>query len=173
MPTHPSSLTQEALIGGLERLINKKSFEEISISKLTQIAGISRTTFYRNYHNIVDVLNYQIKLLLEEFNSSIKYEGDNYSYIFQVITFFDQYRGFIRLLLKANRQDLLLQKVAGVMEQLVAYNPHLDNFSKVKLYYFIEYHTTGLMSVILDWIKNEEPETTEELAAFLTENINS
>lgn len=107
-------------------------------------------TFYRHYHNVIDVLSMQVTSLLNEFTANIKYTGDNYDYIVRTIKFFDNHRKFIKILLRTDRQDLLLRKVTGVMKELTTYNPHLNNLSPRELYYFVEYHTIGLMSVIID-----------------------
>lgn len=168
--SHPSQITQEVLIGSIERLITKKPFDEISVSELTKVAGISRMTFYRNYRNIIQVLSYQIDLLLAEFSTTVPYTGNDYQYIKQVITFFHAHRDFIKILLSANQQNLLLQEVATILKQLATRNQYLDAFSKKEAYYFVEYHTTGLMSVVIDWIQNDEPEPIDELARFLTAN---
>lgn len=50
------SFTKEILFMALCKLIEQKSFDQISIKELSQEAGISRTTFYRNYHDIEDIL---------------------------------------------------------------------------------------------------------------------
>lgn len=169
--TSPSPTIQQALIGAIDRLVRSKPFDEISVSELTKVAGVSRMTFYRHYHTVRDVLSTQVGCLLEEFTSGIHYTGDNYGYIIQTIYFFHHHRQFIKLLLAANRQDLLLRQVTVVMRELTTYNPYLVNFSKREIDYFVEYHTTGLMKVIIDWIQNGEPDTAENLANFLNQNI--
>lgn len=169
--SNPSPFIRQALIGAIEQLVRNKPFDQISVSELTRVAGVSRMTFYRHYHNVIDVLSIEVAFLLAEFSSTIKYTGDNYGYIVQTIHFFDHHRKFIKILLRAGRQDLLLRKVAVVMKGLTAYNPHLDGFSTREIYYFVEYHTTGLMSVIIDWIQNDEPDSVAELANFLNQNI--
>lgn len=50
------TFTKEVLFMALRRLLEEKSFDDISIKELTDTAGVSRTTFYRNYHSIEDVL---------------------------------------------------------------------------------------------------------------------
>lgn len=50
------SFTKETLFIALCRMIEKKPFDQITIKELTDAAGVSRTTFYRNYNDIEDVL---------------------------------------------------------------------------------------------------------------------
>lgn len=42
--------------------------------------------------------------------------------------------------------------------------------SDLEAQYYVTYHTTGLLSVILDWINNGQPESPEALARFLNDN---
>lgn len=48
--------TKEVLFMDLCKLVEEKPFDEITIQELTSTAGVSRTTFYRNYHSLEDVL---------------------------------------------------------------------------------------------------------------------
>ena len=48
--------TKEVLFLALCRLMAVKSIDEITIKELAQEAGVSRTTFYRNYKDIEDIL---------------------------------------------------------------------------------------------------------------------
>ncbi len=51
-----NTFAKECMLLALKRLLNEKSIEDITISELVEMAGISRTTFYRNYHSITDIL---------------------------------------------------------------------------------------------------------------------
>lgn len=53
---HKNTFSKECMLLALKRLLKEKSIEDITISELVDIAGISRTTFYRNYHSITDIL---------------------------------------------------------------------------------------------------------------------
>lgn len=48
--------TKEVLFMALRNLLEEKPFDTITIKELTEKAGVSRTTFYRNYHSPEDVL---------------------------------------------------------------------------------------------------------------------
>ena len=51
-----NTFAKECMLLALKRLLHEKSIEDITISELVEMAGISRTTFYRNYHSITDIL---------------------------------------------------------------------------------------------------------------------
>lgn len=50
------SRTKEMLKDSLVVLMKKKSINEITVQDLTDTAGLSRSTFYRNYNDINDFL---------------------------------------------------------------------------------------------------------------------
>ncbi len=49
-------ITRECLQSALIHLMGKKDFERITVSELVQRAGVSRTSFYRNYSAKEDIL---------------------------------------------------------------------------------------------------------------------
>lgn len=164
-----SKMTQESLLGAVDRLLREKSFEDISVSELTKVAGISRMTFYRHYRNIIDVLNDQVTVVLHEFQETVQYQN-NSQYIVQMVRFFQRHSEFVKLLLKAHQEELLRQNIASVMGQLSSGKELLKDFTEQEVHYYIDYHTAGLMNVIIDWISHDQPESPERLAAFLTMN---
>ena len=50
------AFTKEVLFMSLRKLLEEQSFDSITIKELCNTAGVSRTTFYRNYSTIEDVL---------------------------------------------------------------------------------------------------------------------
>lgn len=164
-----SQVTQESLLGALDRLLKKKAIEEISVSELTKVAGISRMTFYRHYRNIIDVLSIQVEEILLEFKKTIVYQN-NYQYILQMVEFFQKHSDFVKLLLRAHQQELLRSNIATVMGELSGGKELMKQLTDQEVQYYIGYHTAGLMTVILAWIQHDQPETPQELAAFLDKN---
>lgn len=49
-------LTKDSILGALLIIMDKKEFKKISISEVSQKAGVSRMAFYRNYEILEDVL---------------------------------------------------------------------------------------------------------------------
>ncbi|PWG00453.1 TetR/AcrR family transcriptional regulator [Levilactobacillus bambusae] len=167
--TKRTELTQESLLGAIERLLQEKSLDDITVSELTRVAGISRMTFYRSYRNLVEVLEVEVKRLLVEFQQTIEYQ-DNYHYILQMVMFFQRHSPFIKVLIRANQLDLLRVNIYQVMNELSHGKPILTGLSEREVKYYVEYHTAGLMNVIIDWISHDQPESPEALARFLDRN---
>lgn len=167
-----ATVIQESLIGALDKLLKNKSLEDISVSELTKVAGISRMTFYRHYRNLIDILVTQVTETLSEFKQIMVYH-DNAQYILEMVKFFRDHSDFVKLLLRAKQEELLRQKISDVMGDLSAAlgKEILKNLTDQELHYYISYHTAGLANVIIDWISHDQPESPERLAAFLTLNV--
>lgn len=54
--TNKKTFARECLTDALKILLREKRIEDISVSELVRTAGCSRTTFYRNYTAITDIL---------------------------------------------------------------------------------------------------------------------
>lgn len=163
--------TQEYLLGAIERLVAKKSFADISVSELTKVAGISRMTFYRHYQNITDILTVEIEKLVAELNTQVNLQTtEQYDTILLIVRFLSEHADFIKLLLRANQQNILGKHIAEVMAVMSANKQQLADFSAREIEYYVKYHATGLTSVIVDWIARNQPEAPEELAKFLDKN---
>ena len=49
-------LTKECIVTALLRLMDTKNYSDISITEITNLAGVSRMAYYRNYKNKDEIL---------------------------------------------------------------------------------------------------------------------
>lgn len=56
----------ELICGGLKRCLKEKSFESVTISDIQRVSGVSRSTFYRNFDRMEDVLALMCDRVFEE-----------------------------------------------------------------------------------------------------------
>ena len=84
-------ITRECLRVAMIRLMDKKEFEKISITEITELAGVSRTSFYRNYDSkeaLVQDICEQVFSMLKEAVNSEAYQHDRktwYTTFFQTV----------------------------------------------------------------------------------------
>lgn len=69
-----NQITRECLFEALLILMNKKPFDKITVSELVKRAGVSRTTFYRNYSSIEQIITEPLLVIIETLRSSITEE---------------------------------------------------------------------------------------------------
>lgn len=53
------------------RLLNRKSFQQISVTELCEEAAIGRKTFYRNFEKREDVIDFQLDRMCEEYRQGM------------------------------------------------------------------------------------------------------
>ena len=51
----------------LFKLLETKDIKEIKITEIVILSNVSRTTFYNNFKNVNDILNYKFDLIIKDF----------------------------------------------------------------------------------------------------------
>lgn len=59
------------ITNALTDLMKEKNYEDISISEITSRAGVSRISYYRNYHCKEDILTDNLAILMSRFQESL------------------------------------------------------------------------------------------------------
>lgn len=62
-----NQLARECIVTALIQLTEQKPFSAITVSELTQRAGVSRMTYYRNYTSKEDVFQKYMDEIVEEY----------------------------------------------------------------------------------------------------------
>ena len=55
-PNEINILTKECILTALLRLMDEKNYNDITITDITNLAGVSRMAYYRNYKSKEDIL---------------------------------------------------------------------------------------------------------------------
>lgn len=168
-----SKVSAELIWDGLLKCLENKSFDNITISDLYKTTGVARTTFYRCFDNISDILFwkcdkcfyetlncYDFSKKLNEFNLAehyFKYWVNN-SYI-------------LELLIKINRQDIIYSSHFKNAEFLKEKYGELESINSKYGKYFIAIRTGITISILTTWIKNGKKETINELLEIIKEEL--
>ena len=69
-------------------LLQEKLINEISVSEIIQKSLVARSTFYRNFSSVLDVLSYHLKnILKEEFGENYKFVGNYRDFLLDLMQF--------------------------------------------------------------------------------------
>lgn len=155
------SFSKSCLFDALIRLLEEKELYEINVLELTETAGVSRSTFYRNYRQISDII---VEFLGEQpMGRPIDMEPGEYTLEELVEGYYDYFlanKHFFEVLHKRNLMHYFLdtaeQTFSGPFRPLI----ELYGFrTKYQLSGFI-----GMMyKVTCDWIAGGMKETKEEM----------
>lgn len=169
---NPSAILSKQLVtAALIELMQKKQFNEITISEISLKAGVVRRTFYRNFDSKEDVLSYYMETLIEEYKNRLMINKE--------LTLEMSVRILFKLCYE-NKECFLAFKRNGLLGRLldkwnttlpVLHNLVLDrlqNFPITKneqtLSYLLTFNVGGVFNMIIKWINDGMDLTPDELA---------
>ena len=168
---------KEAIEMAMIKLLKKKDINKITVTELTELAGVGRSSFYRNFESFEDVaVSYVNRMYGEYFkNNPVNpdaYKKSNFSYFLK-----ERYR-FVK-----NNGDIFL----AFHKNGLLYNALLKMDPEIKTQYLVadihesRYFSAMIMGfsagVIEEWVAGGMKEAPEELAeitkACLMGTVNS
>lgn len=109
--------TNKALRSAFREMAKTTSYQDITVKKLTEKAGINRKTFYLHYDSIDDFLNTFVEELSEQLLDIItaqpfdRYRLETGEMFDPLFDFFDQSREFFTFILMSDEYSFLSRKV--------------------------------------------------------------
>ena len=157
-----NKIVVESIILALIQLMEKKDFDDISITELTKRAGVGRVTFYRNFIDKKDVLRHYLNDIQYEFMVSrkqLRHESNFTEYISDLFTHLLNHKELAILLLKANMFYLVKEQFDYVFD-------HLKTTSEEEAALF--FLSGGLYNAFYYWASNNFEESPEKIAKQIT-----
>ena len=165
--------TRSWIFQALMVLMDEKPYEKITISDITEKAGIARQTFYRNYDEKDDVVFEHISKIMRadllniETNWNVKKQSEivlvfNHNYMVK------HRKELKKLMSTAGIENRVLREVQEYPLSLI--KPYKDRLTKdeyAMCRYKICYQITGALRVFLDWFLNDMPLPVDAFAAML------
>ena len=165
--------SSELIYKGLLECIKKKPFDQITVSDLQKVSGVARTTFYRAFDNISDVLYWKCDTCFYEVLGSyhpklFRGELDLARHYFQ---YWANHSDILELLIQINRQDIIYachMKNADILQQ------RFGNLPRINMKhgnYFIAIRTGFTISILTVWLKGGKKESADELVQIIEEQL--
>lgn len=163
--------TKKKLTNTLLALIKEKKLKDITVLELCKEANINRTTFYKYYKDVDDlVLKIEESLLLdlEKHISDIK---RNYliSFTGKIIETIASHKEIYTKLLSDNGDHTFLNRILSLV-----YEPSIAEWTKLlrkaskedieKIYSFI---VDGTIGIVTEWIRNDCKDEPSTIAIFI------
>ena len=158
---------KRVLASTLKEMAEKKSLSKITINDLTQACDVSRQTFYNNFKDIYELVEWiYLKEVVTPIERGKIYDKwqDALTSIFQYISenhvfVLNTYRSFGKgFLEKVLRQEIELFLSNQVFKKIKVTK---EEAKQVEFSY--SFYTYALVGVGLDWIEKQMPESVEEL----------
>ena len=116
-----AKIVTESITIALIQLMEKKDFNDISITELTKRAGVGRVSFYRNFENKEDVLRKYLNDIQYEFmisREANRHDSNFTEYITDLFTHLYNYKELAQLLLKSDMFYLVKEQFDFVFSNL-------------------------------------------------------
>lgn len=167
-----SKTSANLIYNALEECLKKKPFDKITITDIQNTSTVGRSTFYRNFDSLIDVLKWKSDESFEDlFQSFIqKVEKDENV---QLIPYFFEYwfhnSDILELLLSIHHQDIIYNSFLSKSEMITNYYKETIDFPQDHFDYFIAIRIGIFISILMTWIKNGKKETPKEITNILLE----
>lgn len=171
----------------LIQILDKKEFEDITVKEICQMASVNRSTFYLHYENTYDLLNETINNLYKDFFSRydkslninrLNEKANNElflikpEYLKPYLTFVFENRKIFKLMYFKN--DVFNGEVMYKEWFNKIFSPILSKFNvndEEEQTYIMIFHLQGLISLIMEWVKNDCKMKIDELIIIIEKCI--
>ena len=154
----------ELICTGLKQCLREKSFENITISDIQRISGVSRSTFYRNFDRIEDVLALMCDRVFEEAFAA------GYANISEAVfrTWF-RHADMIETIVGIDRGDMLY---ASLRRCAAGLRGGLPGFGDAALFdYLVSIIASSMMGIMVTWVERGRRESEEELKNMILQSF--
>lgn len=141
--------SQRSIYKGLRRILLVKNLNDITVQDVSEECGISRSTFYRNFNNVVDVLDVMFDWFYNRYLNQRVEETNQLLFFFQ---YWVKHRDLVHII--SHQNESLIKNCIKRHETLDNNNPYL-----------IDLKCAILTSLLSRWSesKKETPEEMEKL----------
>ena len=157
-----NEICRECIQTALIRLMKVKELKDITITELTKTAGVSRTTYYRNYYDKEDVLQDLFTGLMMEISKEILAAETVYDTAFAVFHGIQKNADVYLLLMKADYAEPMLREVTRIAS---ADTPEDEPLEQMR----IAFLTGALFNMVRVWMDAGMEQTPEDMAGMYME----
>lgn len=158
-----NQMARDRIVSAMMQLIREKPISEVTVQELTELADVSRMTFYRNYSSKEDVFIshiHDILMLYQEDDTLKDQEGHFYDRkrIRHGFSYFYQYKDFVNALICCGLSDIFLQKLTEF-----ALDKWLSDIEDIMERYRLVSFVGIMFNSYLTWIQSSQSLTLDDL----------
>lgn len=166
--------TKKNLRNSLFALLEKKSINQITVTELTTLADVNRSTFYLYYNDIFDMMEKIQQEIYAVFLDTVVHFQSDFSDIESFVTYCTRFLEFCkenyqvcRFITRNDCNNHLAEKikiaVRCVIPDSAGFFPENDPRN-----YLTTFALSGILATILEWMNNGMKIPTEDMARFLS-----
>lgn len=170
-----STSAKDIFYASLLELSSKKLLEKISVKDIVENTNLSRQTFYRHFKDKYDLINWSLKVILDQLADEIQTEGSShYQVLNKLLNTIKNRKEFFIDAFRMDGQNALID-FFHQYSTMNGISNYISQVSDTKLrdeinfaYSFFSY---GVVYSIHDWARTGMKEPPEYLAHLIMENI--
>ncbi len=163
----------ELIYDGLLQCLAHKPFDHITVTDVQRASGVARTTIYRCFDNLSDILYWRCDLCFRE---ALRFgepndAPDEWQLIQSFFSYWTEHSDILKLLIDINRQDIIYachMKNAQALERVYGTLPGLDGTTRR---YFMALRTGVTVSMLKAWLDGGRRESAQELIDILRHQL--
>lgn len=160
-------LARECMVTALIQLLKEKPLSAITVSELTERAGVSRMTYYRNYKSKEDIFSSYLEDILEgyreesrrEYPGGIYYDMEHMVHCFQYCA---KHMEFLDGLFRSGYGHFFIKAISDYVVETWM-NPEDDDCQFYRMMAFVG----SLYNLFLSWYYRGAEEPPEKLAEVM------
>ncbi|TSB47445.1 TetR/AcrR family transcriptional regulator [Alkalicoccobacillus porphyridii] len=166
--------SQRAIEASLIKLMNQKSFEDITIHEIAEEADVSRGTIYLNYedkyHILHKCMDAELNKLIESCtpNQSSLHEAGQQALLLQTLEYIKSNSDIFIMLLETKGVETFREKLLTLLKENMFIEVKLEGINQgMDREIFAQFWTVAVIGVIEWWIKNSLEYSSEDIAEHL------
>lgn len=158
-----AEISAQLICEGMSACLKEKSFENITISDLQRASGVSRSTFYRSFDRMEDVLALMCDRVFEEAFSA------GYANLSEaVFTTWFRHQEMIETVVRIKRGDLLYDSLRRCAEET---GQKLGLAGTALFDYLVSILSSSMMGIMITWVERGKKENEEELKSMILKSF--
>ena len=181
MESRKNRYTKKVILESLGDLIRKKPLAKITVTELCDLADINRSTFYRYYEDVYDVIqkseeilyNDLLKVSISGLHLSEKMGSISPLLIRNCLKTIFKNKDLYLLLITSNHSNLQTRLMNDTKEFLNKEYSSMEGVDYPYASFAYSYMVSGCISIMQDWIKDNCMEPIEIIEEVILELVDS
>jgi AcrR family transcriptional regulator len=162
--------TKKVLVNSLLTLLKEKKINAITVTELTDLADVNRSTFYFYYKDVYDMMEQIEDDVLQEFTKAMEeFSGNSHEDLVNFFVFIFEFIGknadMCKILLGPEADNTFLTRLKEIINE---YQPTTINTYCAKLgKYWMPFTISGCIGTIQQWLDDDMSVPPREIAEFI------
>lgn len=164
-----SAQSADLIYKGLLLCLEKKSFDGITVTDVQKASGVARTTIYRCFDNLSDILYWRCDLCFREALNSVQpiKEPDEMQLMHGYFAYWIEHSDILKLLIDINRYDIIYACHLDNAKALERAYGRLPGMDEKTAEYFMAIRTGVTISILKAWVDCGRKESADELVQIV------